>query len=203
MLTIAASSMQVAARRGAEPVSNRSLSDKALIEAIADGDRHAMQELYLRHNARIHRFVLRLVDDRALAEDVISDVFLDVWRRADAFEAKSQVSTWLLAIARHKALSARRRRVDDQLDERVAAVEDPADGPETIVHCEQRSAVVRKCLAQLPMHHREVLDLVYYHEKSVEETARIVGVCSNTVKTRMFYARKRLQNLLAATGCEL
>ena len=63
-----------------------------------------------------------------------------------------------------------------------------------------RSAIVRKCLSQLPAIHREVLDLVYYHDRSVEEGAQIVGVPTNTVKTRMFYARQRMQNLLAAAG---
>jgi RNA polymerase sigma-70 factor (ECF subfamily) len=67
--------------------------------------------------------------------------------------------------------------------------------------CRQdRSAIVRKCLSQLSAIHREVLDLVYYHDKSVEEVAQIVGVSANTAKTRMFYARQRMENLLAAAG---
>ena len=85
-------------------------SDEALIDLIADGDKRAMQVLYARHNVRVYRFILRLTGNQSLAEDLVSEVFLDVWRQAEGFEAKSQVSTWLLAIARYKALSALRRR---------------------------------------------------------------------------------------------
>src|SRR5947208_17138825 len=81
-------------------------SDEALIGRIAAGDKLAMQVLFARHHVRVYRFVLRLVGEPSRAEDLISDVFLDVWRQADRFEARSQVSTWLLAIARYKALTS-------------------------------------------------------------------------------------------------
>jgi len=74
-------------------------SDEALIGLIADGDKRAMQVLYGRHNVRVYRFIVRLTGNTSLAEDLVSEVFLDVWRQADGFEAKCQVSTWLLAIA--------------------------------------------------------------------------------------------------------
>ena len=167
-------------------------SDAALIGLIADGDKRAMQVLYARHNVRVYRFILRLTGNQSLAEDLVSEVFLDVWRQAEAFESKSQVSTWLLAIARYKALSALRRRTDEHLDDQMAAsIEDTADDPET---------VVQKCLTQLSPAHREVIDLVYYHEKSVDEVAQIVGVPSATVKTRMFYARSKMADLLKKSG---
>ena len=92
-------------------------SDEALLSAIAAGDKEAMQALYMRHNVRVYRFVLRLIGDAASAEDIVSEVFLDVWRQADRFKAKSRVSTWILAIARYKALSALRTRPKEQLDE--------------------------------------------------------------------------------------
>jgi RNA polymerase sigma-70 factor (ECF subfamily) len=152
---------------------------------------------------RIYRFVLHLTNDSSLAEDLVSEVFLDVWRGAEGFKAKSQVSTWMLAIARHKALSALRRRSDEQLDEDAAsAIADPADDAETTVDKRERSAVVQHCLSQLSTLHREVLDLVYYHEKSVDEVAEIVDAPVSTVKTRMFYARKRMESLLQAAGLD-
>jgi len=92
-------------------------SDEVLIGRIASGDRLAMQVLFARHHVRVYRFVLRLVRDESVAEDLISEVFLDVWRQAGRFEGRSQVSTWLLAISRFKALSALRRRPDEELDE--------------------------------------------------------------------------------------
>src|SRR5690606_13377824 len=87
-------------------------SDEVLIGRIATGDRLAMQVLFARHHVRVYRFVLRLVRNEATAEDLISEVFLDVWRQAGKFEGRSQVLTWLLSIARFKALSAMRKRTD-------------------------------------------------------------------------------------------
>jgi RNA polymerase sigma-70 factor, ECF subfamily len=178
-------------------------SDEALIGRIATGDKVAMQVLFARHHVRVYRFVLRLVRDQTKAEDLISEVFLDVWRQAGKFEARSAVSTWLLAIARYKALSALRRRPDEELDEETAAaIEDPGDDPETALEKKDKGEILRKCLTALSPEHREIIDLVYYHEKSVEEVAEIVGIPENTVKTRMFYARKRLAELLKAAGVD-
>jgi RNA polymerase sigma-70 factor, ECF subfamily len=178
-------------------------SDETLIELIADGDKRAMQVLYARHNVRVYRFVLRLTGNQSLAEDLVSEVFLDVWRQAEGFESKSQVSTWLLAIARYKALSAMRRRTDEHLDDQMAAsIEDTADDPETVVNTKDRAIIIQKCLTQLSPAHREVIDLVYYHEKSVDEVAEIVGVPPATVKTRMFYARSKMADLLKQSGVQ-
>jgi len=138
-----------------------------------------------------------------VAEDLISEVFLDVWRQADRFEGRSAVSTWLLAIARFKALSFMRRKPDEELDEETAgAIEDKSDDPEVLVQKKDKSTALRKCLQVLSPEHREVIDLVYYHEKSVQEVAEIVGVPEATVKTRMFYARKRLSELLKTAGID-
>jgi len=178
-------------------------SDEVLIGRIASGDRLAMQVLFARHHVKVFRFVLRLVRDESTAEDLISEVFLDVWRQAGRFEGRSQVSTWLLAIARFKSLSAMRKRPDEALDdETAAAIEDPSDDPETALEKKDKGEVLRKCLTALSAEHREIIDLVYYHEKSVEEVAQIVGIPENTVKTRMFYARKKLADLLKAEGVE-
>ena len=105
----------------------REPSDETLIQLIVKRDKRPC-ERYLRDKLKIYRFILRVVGDAPLADDIVSDVFLDVWRRADTFEAKSQVSTWLLAIARNKALGARRRLAATSLDcDVVSAIIDPAD----------------------------------------------------------------------------
>jgi RNA polymerase sigma-70 factor, ECF subfamily len=174
-------------------------SDEVLIRRIAGGDQLAMQTLFVRHRVALYRWLLRLVGDEALAEDLLSDVFLDVWRQAAKFEARSSVSTWLLAIARYKALSARRRRIDAELDEEVPVIiADPADNPELVLQKKNQTELVRHSLARLSPEHGEVIDLVYYHGKSVREVAEIVGVAAATVKTRMFYARKKLAELFEA-----
>jgi RNA polymerase sigma-70 factor (ECF subfamily) len=180
---------------------NLSASDEILIGRIAQGDRLAMQILFARHQVRVYRFVLRLVGNATAAEDLISEVFLDVWRHADRFEGRSAVSTWLLAIARFKALSSLRRKPDEELDEEAAgAIEDTSDDPEVAVQKKGKGAALRKCLQRLSPEHREVIDLAYYHEKSIEEVAKIIGIPEATVKTRMFYARKKLSELLKASG---
>jgi len=162
-----------------------------------------MQVLFARHQVRVYRFVLRFVGNQAVAEDLISEVFLDVWRQADRFEGRSAVSTWLLGIARFKALSSMRRKPDEELDEETAgAIEDSSDDPEVAVQKKDKGAALRKCLQTLSPEHQEVINLVYYHEKSVEEVAEIVGIPEATVKTRMFYARKRLSELLKAAGID-
>jgi RNA polymerase sigma-70 factor (ECF subfamily) len=178
-------------------------SDDVLIGRIATGDRLAMQVLFARHHVRVYRFVLRLVRNEATAEDLISEVFLDVWRQAGRFEGRSQVSTWLLSIARFKALSAMRKRTDQELDDETAeAVVDSSDDPEVSLAKKNKSEVLRQCLTALSPEHREIIDLVYYHEKSVDEVAGIVGIPEATVKTRMFYARKKLADVLKRNGID-
>ncbi len=152
------------------------LSDEMLVEQIACGKQLAMRTLFARHRLRIYRFV---------------------WRKADQFEARAAVSTWLLAIARFKALSAMRRRVDVELDNEMAAVlADPADNPEVTLQHKNNAEILRQGLAKLSPAHSEVIDLVYYHGKSVKEVAEIVGISEATVKTRMFYGRKKLADLV-------
>jgi RNA polymerase sigma-70 factor (ECF subfamily) len=177
--------------------------DEVLIGRIAKGDRLAMQVLFARHHVRVYRFVLRLVRNEAAAEDLISDVFLDVWRQAGSFEGKSQVSTWLLSIARFKALSSFRKRREAELDEAAAEeIEDDSDDPSVTLQKKDKADALRACLAKLSPEHREIVDLVYYHEKSVEEVAAIVGIPEGTVKTRMFHARKKLSEILKAEGID-
>jgi RNA polymerase sigma-70 factor, ECF subfamily len=172
-------------------------SDESLIARIANDDKFAMAVLFARHRTRVYRWLLRFAKDEALAEDLLSDVFLDVWRQAGRFAFRSSVATWLLSIARFKALSAHRRRTDTQLDEKIAStVADPADDPETILQNKDRSELLRQALSRLSTEHREVIDLVYYHEKKVEDVAQILEVPPATVKTRMFYARRKLAELV-------
>jgi RNA polymerase sigma-70 factor (ECF subfamily) len=181
----------------------RSTHDAALIERIALGDRNAMLVLFTGHQVRVFRFILRMIGDKTIAEDLTSEVFLDVWRQAGQFEGRSTVSTWMLAMARYKALAARRRRTEDQLDEEVVeAIEDDGDDPEVAVQKKDRSEILRRCLGKLTADHREIVDLVYYHEKSVDEAAQILAIPENTVKTRLFHARKRLSALANEAGLD-
>ena len=172
-------------------------SDEALVDRIAEGDKLAMQVLFARHRTPVYRWLLRFVGNETVAEDLLSDVFLDVWRQAGRFEGRAAVSTWLLSIARFKALSARRRRTDAQLDEAIeTTVADSADDPEVALQKKSRNELLRQALMNLSPEHREIIDLVYYQEKSVDDCARILSIPAATVKTRMFYARKKLAELV-------
>ena len=184
-------------------VAAQATSDDMLLESIADGNRTAMHILYCRHNVRVYRFILRIVRDATTAEDLVSQVFLDVWRTAGQFQGRSQVSTWLLSIARFKALTAmRQRRFEDIDQEDVRQIADGCDTPETSLDRSDTSAILRACVQKLSPAHREIINLVYYHEKSVDEVGKIIGIPQSTVKTRMFYARKQLADLLKGAGVD-
>ena len=172
-------------------------SDEMLVERIAAGDKLAMQTLFARHRTNIYRWLLRFVGNETVAEDLLSDVFFDVWQQAGRFEGRAAVTTWLLSIARFKALSARRRRTDAELDKTIeTTVADSADDPEIALQKKSRSELLRQTVMKLSPDHREIIDLVYYHEKSVDECALILRIPAATVKTRMFYARKKLAELV-------
>ena len=176
-------------------------SDETLIALIAAHDRDAMRDLFIRHNVQVYRFLLRAVGDAAAAEDLMNEVFIDIWRHAGQFEARSKVSTWILAIAHFKAAGLRRRRACDQLDdEAVKSIEYTGDDPEVATLRRSSCAAIRECLELLSPAHRTILDLIYYHEQSIAEVAGIIGVPQNTVKTRAYCARKRVAQLLAARG---
>src|ERR1700723_9905 len=183
--------INAAARQGI--IAAQATSDEALLESIAEGGRHAMHILYSRHNVRVYRFILRMVRDAPTAESLASQVFLDVWRTANQFQGRSQVSTWLLSIARFKALTALRQRRHEDIDqEDMIEIADEAETPEACLDRSTTNAILRACVAKLSPAHREIINLVYYHEKSVEEAGLIIGIPQSTVKTRMFYARKQI-----------
>lgn len=178
-------------------------TDRSLVERVAAGDRDAMRILFSRHHIRVYRFILRFVSDNAAAEDLTNDVFIDVWQQAGRFENRSQVSTWLLGMARFKALSDLRKRRDTvDPDDVLGGLEDDADTPEVTAQKRDKGAALRACVEKLSVDHREVIDLVYYQEKSIREISAIVGIPENTVKTRMFHARKTLSNLMAKAGID-
>jgi RNA polymerase sigma-70 factor, ECF subfamily len=176
--------------------------DQALLQSIANGSEHAMRMLFARHNVSVYRFLIRLGVDTTIAEDLVSEVFFAAWRQAGRYQGRSQVSTWLLAIARNKAISIQRRRPPEQLDGTLEFIPDPHPDPEAAMQLTERSELLFRCLNQLSHDHREIIDLVYYHDRSVHEVAEIIGISQNTARTRMYYARKRLATLLSQAGAQ-
>jgi RNA polymerase sigma-70 factor (ECF subfamily) len=179
------------------------VEDEVLLARIAGGDKEAMHVFYRRHRVAVYRFVLRFLRDEAAAEDIANDVFIDVYRQAGRFEGRSKPSTWLLGMARFKALSARRRQRDTvDADEVLESFEDDADTPEVAVQKQDKARALRMCIDRLTPEHREVIDLTFYHGKSIREISEIAGIPENTVKTRAFHARKQLSLLMEKMGLD-
>jgi len=172
-------------------------SDLEVVKSVAEGDRRAFELLYNRHSGRTFKFLLRLTENRSTAEDLTHDVFLEVWKSAKNFEARSSVSTWILSIARFKALDVRRRQ-KSFTEQDLPARGEPT--PEVTAMRTSTSGYMQSCLEKLSAEHREIVDLVYFHEKSVKEVSDLLDIPEATVKTRMFYARKKLKEMLSALG---
>jgi len=147
------------------------------------------------------RFVRRFVSDRSLVEDLVCDTFFAAWQQAPHFENRSSVATWLMAIARYKALSARERQTlpTEPLDEVLATtIVETGLQPDAVVERDDWARFLRQCLNSLPAEQAQLIELVYYRDKSIKEVALLMGIPENTVKSRMFLARKKLSAMLAA-----
>lgn len=178
-------------------------TDDPLITGLVNGDPQALRSLIARHQVRVFRFIARLVRNDAVAEELTNEVFLEAWRNAKSFEGRSNPTTWLLAIAHNRAVSSLRKRREQGWDEDQAReIPDGDDDPEVVAQKTDKSAIMRRCLDGLSGEHRAVIDLVYYQEQSIAEVSAVLGIPEATVKTRMFYARKRLGELLKAAGVD-
>ena len=183
-------------------------TDGELLAAIAARDQGAMAALYRRYERRIFRFALSILRDRCCAEDVVIDTLHEVWRSAGHFAAQSRASTWILGIARHKALDQvrRMRRVphggvlEQDSDPNVNAQEDSAPSPADCADAADQRRLVSSALQALSELHREVLCMAFFEDLPYLEIARRLGVPQNTVKTRVYHAKLRLLQQLAARG---
>ena len=182
-----------------------SVSDEMLLKRVAEGDKAAMHIMFARHRVKVFRFILRTVRNPAIAEDLVSQVFLDVWRSANRFENRARVSTWLLSIARFKAINALRRRAREApLDQqKLPDVADAADTPEAALDRKETNGILQACIDALSPAHREIIELFYYRERSVAELSEAIGIPLATVKSRIFYARKQLAKILIGAGLDV
>jgi RNA polymerase sigma-70 factor (ECF subfamily) len=177
--------------------------DQGLLGRVARGDEAALKALFLRHQNRVFRFIQRIVRNEAVAEELTNEVFLDVWQHAQSYEGRSSVTTWILAMAHNRAVSALRKRREEAWNEDEASqIPDGADNSEVVVQKADKGRLLRQCVEALPADQREIMDLVYYHERSIAEVSTILGLPEGTVKTKMFNARKRLSELLKAAGVD-
>lgn len=172
--------------------------DRRLLERIARRDRIAFETFFHAHGSSVHRFVRDLVRDDGLAEELTSDVMVEVWRSAGKFGGRSRARTWVFGIAHHKAIDALRKRRPAvvPLDEVAGMAGDDA-GPEAAALRSDERRMLERALASLSPEHRAVVELTFIEGFSQKEIAEIVGCPVATVKTRAFYAKQRLRDALA------
>jgi RNA polymerase sigma-70 factor (ECF subfamily) len=180
------------------PAGLAALPDDVLIASVANGDQRALLVLFSRHYSRVLRFASRFVKDQDAAETVANDTFLIAWQRAARFEGRSQVGTWLLGIARYRALGAikPRRPACERLDDHADLLVDPRESVDERIHREEIDSQLRRCIATLPREQAQLIDLHYFHGVSLKEAERLTGVPINTIKTRMFLARRKLARMM-------
>ncbi len=175
--------------------------DWLLIRAMADGDIRALNELYARYGPMLLGFLNARVGNREVAEEVLQDVMLAVWEKAHTFEARSKVKTWLLVIARNRAINATRRKQLPVLHlEDVFSLKSDDTGPMEALERHERQDRVRAAIQRLPEGQREVLVLVFYHQLTGAEVAEVLDISEGTVKSRLHRAKETLKGLLTQEG---
>jgi len=171
--------------------------DSAVLAAVAAGDGAALGELYRRHGRALFGYLLRMSGDRMVAEEILQDTLVAVWRGAAGFEARASVRTWLFGIARRQALQRLRKRSAPAPAEIVDRA-DAAPGPEELAVLASGGTAVAAAVGRLPDHHREVVALAMVAGLPLAEVAGILGISVGTVKSRLFNARAAVVRLLAA-----
>jgi RNA polymerase sigma factor (sigma-70 family) len=171
--------------------------EAAVLSRIALKDHQAFEVLYRAYYRRLTRFLEQVTRRPQLIDEILDDTMLVVWRKAGTFNGQSQVSTWIFAIAYNKAMKAL-KRLHVSLDGSDGDAPSPADGPEAALIKRQANLHLQGLLGRLSAEQRAVVELTYYHDCSYKEIARIVGCPAETVKTRMFYARRKLREMLLA-----
>ena len=176
-----------------------------LIKRIVARDEEALNELYRAMHHRIVAFAMQRLGDTGLAEEVMLETLFEVWTHAPRYAHESQASTWILGIARHKALDKLRKLrqgkpwLEEMSDEHLEIASAEMAGVERVLQAE-RSAALHNCIKELPPVQRECLHLVFYQEFALEDIARLQDCPPNTVKTRLFHARRKLRACLDACG---
>lgn len=183
-----------------QTVSEKTLTDTNLLKRIANGDRDAFSDLYKSYQPRLVKFCSRILkNDVALAADIADEAMIEVWRSAGSFSGKSQPSTWIHSIARFRLIGYLRKNkelLQDDNSEWLNYEDDALLPDEEIIQSERNQQIIEN-IGKLSDKHREVIELVYFRELSIKDIASMLDISENTVKTRMFYARNHLKNILS------
>ena len=176
---------------------NRDDEDQRLIERIATGDMVAFEALYRAYARRLGGYLWRRLRRSELVDEAVNDVMMVVWQKAESFEPRGRVATWLFGIAHNKALSLaekERRHVRDRVDDEAGATQlaEVASGPADIAEARIELDDLRRRIEGLSEDHRAVVELTFFAGLSYGEIAEVLHCPVNTVKTRMFHARKQI-----------
>lgn len=172
------------------------IGERELLARVEHRDAQAFERLYRMYQPRLARFLTHMLQRPQLVEEVLNDTMMAVWQGSAHFRGDSKLSTWIFAIAYRKALKARRCWPDPLEDEMLHSRPSSAAGADQEVqHSKLRDALVG-AMARLSPEHRAVVDLTYFHELGYRDIAEIVGCPVDTVKTRMFHARRRLRQAM-------
>ena len=178
-------------------------TDDVLLALISEGDQQAFSQLYLRYQPKLVRYCARVLrDDLAQAADLVDDAMFDIWRSAGSFAGRSKASTWIYSIARNKVISWLRKTSEVELEDEsiLEALIDPSATPHEELAMDDVKQHLLRQMDHLSDEHREVLRLTYFEDLSIKEVADLLRIAENTVKTRMFNARKRMAQLLEKAG---
>ncbi len=181
---------------------DESQEDVSLAKRIAAGDESALRELNAQYGKRLYAYALRLTGDQAVAEDVVQDVLVVVWKTANRYRGEGRFIAWLLGIVHHTAMNAMRHKTLPLSDEMEESMPSPASSPENHAQQNQKTEWVRQGLSNLSPEHRSVLELVFYHGLSLEEISQVCNCPLGTVKSRLAYARQHLKGILSRHGLE-
>ena len=186
----------VAHRQAGEISVTATPEDLRLFARVRARDRDAFEALYRLYHPRLARFLLNLLHRPQLVEEVLNDTLFVVWERSDTFRGASKLSTWIFAIAYRKAMKALRRLDEPVEDADVDLRPSNEAAPDEPRNQRRAQAALLAALARLSADHRAVVDLTYFHEMGYREIAEIMNCPVDTVKTRMFHARRHLRRIM-------
>ena len=170
------------------------MDEYALLQLIIEGDTSAFEVFYKIYYSKLFRFILRMTHQSESVEELIQETLLVVWEKPEGFNHTSKLSTWIFGIAYNKALKSMSRKThrsdDVNVDDLSETIGDPVANPAQNLESEDWLSCA---LAILPPDQRAVIELTFYHGLPYQDIAKILNCPENTVKTRMFHARKRLQ----------
>ena len=171
--------------------------DLELLEKISGGDEKAFRQLYDQTHKKVYFYLYRLVHGKQTAEDILVETYTEVWRCAKKFKGRSRGITWIMGIARNLAMSELGKfKKHDNIDDLPGLSNGVMPDPEPM----DRQRLLKEAMLRISIKHREILDLVFFHEMTYQEVSQMLDIPVNTVKTRVFYAKETLKHALSRMG---